>query len=339
MGSLTLRERWMLLLGINTNISPKFFPPVGDDYRKLHDIRVVEQDANRTRQSDAFFSTDHMHTIIFEILCRFCFYHNFRYMQGLNEILAPFLSLSPLYEQFCQDSISTECNRVALSDFQAEISLFEEFVTRYCSSLIQCKGIQVLQAQLSGLHQLLYYFDPLLSYHLSRLNISTDMYAVPWLITLFSRRQSYDFVFYLWEKYLYLDDVGLIVFLCVALLEFRKDEILTLDSEEITQYVVKMNFRNRDEINSVFEIAKSLRKRCPCSSLQEIREVGFDKSLTDYERMIGALNLMVNFSYFCSTSFFLILTLWTTCFMICCSIGHVCLFVRVICFKTLHFNV
>ena len=59
----------------------------------LYKSRVIEQDVARTRADETFYANKSIRCLMKEVLMRYCAHYRLQYMQGLNEILAPFLKL------------------------------------------------------------------------------------------------------------------------------------------------------------------------------------------------------------------------------------------------------
>ena len=90
----------MELLGVDTTNKESLtnFPVywnfrTGDEVRNLMDARVIERDVDRTRSNDSYFRDKKIRLLMKECLVRYCAYYKIYYLQGLNEILAPMLTL------------------------------------------------------------------------------------------------------------------------------------------------------------------------------------------------------------------------------------------------------
>ena len=60
----------------------------------------------------------------------------------------------------------------------------------FLSSFFEADNSHVLDRQLSLFGQLITYHDPELAVHLWRIRFAPDLYAYPWLFTLFAREPS-----------------------------------------------------------------------------------------------------------------------------------------------------
>ena len=93
----------------------------------------------------------------------------YRYWQGLDSICAPFVVL---YEN---DGLA--------------YSMFSRFVLRYIDKYCIIDDLGLMHSQWLGKFiQLLAFHDPELSAHLASINFSPHLYAVPWFLTMFSRK-------------------------------------------------------------------------------------------------------------------------------------------------------
>lgn len=153
---------------------------------RADDRRTIYQDVQRTRGDVAFFrssSTRHMLRLTLEA---FCVFYGVNYMQGLNEILAPILTVgmawSPSSSVVDYDTLSAPnsptTNLPSREDFilssdmiqkyRMNMLLFERLVKCLCPATFASKGVNALQAQLSSFHLLLTYHDPSLSMFLRK---------------------------------------------------------------------------------------------------------------------------------------------------------------------------
>jgi len=93
-----LIAEWLALLGGGDGATTAAFLSAdstvhGDQYKS----RVIEQDVVRTRADEAFFAARSVRCLMNEVLVRYCAHNRLQYMQGLNEILAPFLKLGAVH--------------------------------------------------------------------------------------------------------------------------------------------------------------------------------------------------------------------------------------------------
>lgn len=94
---------------------------------------------------------------------------NLTYWQGIDSVLAPFLTVNHLNEAraFC---------------------CLNRFIDANIRDFYRKENTWYLQDALVTLSQLITYYDPDLSAHLKSINFTPNLYAVPWLLTAFSRK-------------------------------------------------------------------------------------------------------------------------------------------------------
>jgi len=130
------------------------------------DKRTISQDVLRTRGDDDFFRDNAIRNVLRVSIEAFCIFHDINYMQGINEILAPILTIDT------SNVLSNLSNNVLLDNqqynstllkYRVNLLLFEKLMKRLCPATFSSKGVNALQAQLTSFHLLLTYHDPLLS--------------------------------------------------------------------------------------------------------------------------------------------------------------------------------
>lgn len=134
------------------------------------DKRTIKQDVLRTRGDDDFFRDSDIRNLLKVSIEAFCLCHDINYMQGMNEILAPILTIdtSNVLSSFNNDTLQSDVEPYdpTLLKYRVNLLLFERFVKRLCPATFSSKGVNALQAQLTSFHLLLTYHDPVLSTYL-----------------------------------------------------------------------------------------------------------------------------------------------------------------------------
>eukprot|EP01035_Chromulina_nebulosa_P034083 gene34083-45693_t len=139
---------------------------------RADDKRTIHQDILRTRADDAFFRSKIY--LLKRALEAFCVYHRVNYMQGLNEILAPIMTIGRSHQTNAKIDISNHSDELTddagqqsyheqLPTFGINLLMFEQLVKKLCPATFASKGVNALQAQLTSFHLILTYHDPLLS--------------------------------------------------------------------------------------------------------------------------------------------------------------------------------
>ncbi len=139
---------------------------------RADDKRTIHQDILRTRADDVFFRSKIF--LLKRALEAFCVYHRVNYMQGLNEILAPIMTIGRSHQFTAKsdtcihldeeaDEDGQSSYREQLSTFGINLLMFEQLVKKLCPATFASKGVNALQSQLTSFHLILTYHDPLLS--------------------------------------------------------------------------------------------------------------------------------------------------------------------------------
>jgi len=139
------------------------------------DARVVDADVKRTRGYLPIFQEPATQDTIRMLLTTFCLANDVRYKQGMHELLAPFVALSP---------------DPPLPPLPAEATyaMFSRFVSRYLGPFFRDEGTRVLQEGFALFELLLVYHDPELARHLKRHDFPPALYLTPFLVTLFGKK-------------------------------------------------------------------------------------------------------------------------------------------------------
>ncbi|KPI86141.1 hypothetical protein ABL78_4796 [Leptomonas seymouri] len=165
----------------------------------------------------------------------------YAYWQGLDSVCAVLLTVSPHDEALVLAQLSAVVERFIAHDEGSEDGLGSR------SSLLMSSAPPPLQQQLQlppkpsmadQLHQLsvvLRYCDPLLAHHLfSVLGCTPELYAISWLLTLFSHSLPTRKVYHLWDLLFVNGDLSgggstCLVVLCVAVMMHRRATLLSSD--------------------------------------------------------------------------------------------------------------
>jgi hypothetical protein len=94
------------------------------------------------------------------------------YWQGLDSICAAFL----------------------VNNFNDEATAFQSliiFIKRFLPTFFQEDNSATIQAFLTSFRQLITFHDPELGYHLTKVGFLPDLYAIPWFLTFFTRKNCF----------------------------------------------------------------------------------------------------------------------------------------------------
>jgi hypothetical protein len=300
-------------LGIHDHEKTAKFWNKSIDVTAVPESRVIDQDVMRTRSDETFFRNGLVRGLLRLILLRYCAHYDVRYMQGLNEIIAPLLLLQ--LQKPCsggddnaqsegkgeiheEGSTEFEKNNEIIDQFAMQylenINIIEKFLAKMSPVLFSTEGVQALQSQLAYFHLFLYFFEADLSSRLTRECMTADIYAPSWFITLFARRSDTDIALYLWWKLLHGAKAHLILFTGIAFVQLHKELLMILPNEQLPEVIVNLRFETKSDIDLAITQAIKLEAATPPSVLSSLIKHGFDTTTTDYERAKGLYEVMVS---------------------------------------------
>lgn len=102
---------------------------------------------------------------------------NYVYWQGLDSLTAPFLFLN-----FNNEAKAFAC--------------LSAFIPKYLHKFFLKDNSMVIQEYLAKFSQLIAFHDPHLANHLYDINFYPELFAIPWFLTVFSRKSQYYLLFY-----------------------------------------------------------------------------------------------------------------------------------------------
>lgn len=211
----------------------------------------IEKDVERTRPGLSRFKQPAVRRALLRLLCLFCARHKVAYVQGFNELLAPFVVLA-----------DTGGNP------RIVYALFSNFVTRFAPWMLEtseCHVFDVLKRMFKYFGRLLLYHDPELYWLLERHMMTPDLYATSWFVTLFARNFTVESVLALWDLLLLEDNPLGITFFGVALLCSKRVQLLTVDESRIPETLMMLTARSQDEVRKLWKIGSFVRVRTPPS--------------------------------------------------------------------------
>ena len=300
-------SKWMSILGITDDKETAHFESVAEEeLAKNTKMRVITQDVLRTRSDEPFFKNGFLKAIMKQTLIRFCSFHRIEYMQGLNEILAPILTLQEdiLLEvqkgAFSLESQSIECWDQVTSyldhPFGLNLLIFERLMALLSPTTFSTRCVDAIQVQLTTFHLLLMYHEPVLAIILRKEGMTPDIYAMSWLITLFARRQPVHRALHIWDLLLQIDSPYICVFLAVALIRSRKASILNNSADVLPETLVSLKFESDEEIDAVFTDALLLQRSTPSHIINDLKVLGFNALIEESVREEGLKELWVSVS-------------------------------------------
>jgi len=273
---------------------------------------VIGQDVARTRQDVSYYRSEKTQAWMRRALALVCIDRSgggnelgSEYMQGLNEILAPFLLLDATKND--DDSMGAEDPQKPYGMVPSpegpgalHFCLFRAVLTQLAPTLFDAAAQQHLApagqpAALSPLRSHLRAFGDLAAYHeaplvarLQAAQLTPAVYAAPWLVTLLARRSEPMVLFALWDRLLFrpqddvlpappnlstpslafqaaIGDPSLVPYACVALLSLQRAALLSLASDELPQAITQLGLESVAEVKVLVRKAASLRAATPPS--------------------------------------------------------------------------
>jgi len=218
---------WQLLLGTESKDRFLLDDSIRDTKQDLENQRVIRVDAQRTRADVAVFRTEEMQALVSRLLTFYCKRKGIRYKQGLNEVLAPFIMLRENPQ--LPDGII--------------FNLFYAFIERFLPHAYVHEDFHALQCSFRLFRLLLLYHDPELCNFLDTHNLSPELYATPWFLTLFARNVPLPVLYQLWDTYLLEEDDGgphLHMFIALALTLENRMGILSTHPSDLPIYLTSV---------------------------------------------------------------------------------------------------
>jgi hypothetical protein len=234
---------------------------VFDPVEPCGEQHVLEADVHRTRAEIDLFRQEDVREYIRILLQKFCLDHEIQYKQGMNEVLAPLISL-----------VHNNPNRPAgQQQHQLTYSLFKAILFRYLERFFCVDDSAFLLKAFRMFHLLLIYFDPQLANHLSEFDFTPEFYSPQWFLTLYARALPLPHVLRLWDMMIAVDDPSFTFFIGLCMLRAQRFALLRGDQSSIPEIISAMSFKNEDEIDHILNEAIKLYKITPRCILRQLR--------------------------------------------------------------------
>lgn len=169
--------------------------------------RQIEVDIPRCHQYDDFLSSPTGHLKLKRLLKAWVTAHpQYVYWQGLDSLTAPFL-------------ISNFNN-----EERAFLSLYN-FIPKYLHNFFLKDNSMVIKEYLTKFSQLVMFHEPAMAKHLNVINFIPELFAIPWVLTMFSHVFPLHKILHLWDK-LILGDSSYPLFIGIAILKQLKATLM-----------------------------------------------------------------------------------------------------------------
>ena len=210
---------------------------------------IIKNDCLRTRVREgtimSSFQSDLEH-----LLTYYCEINHYEYKQGLNEIFGPLLLLKSKHKYLTYSSI---------------FCIGECLINKYIPNIYRGNDFYALRLSLRLFILLLKYHVPEVYNVLDKLVITPEMYAISWLITLFSSKCTLNVVYHIWDYLIRDDDKLTLIYLMVAFLKSKKDLIINTDSTLEQLLMSNLTILNTNEVDDIMKEVALMKSKTPYS--------------------------------------------------------------------------
>ncbi|CAK61993.1 unnamed protein product (macronuclear) [Paramecium tetraurelia] len=265
---------WDILLG---TYSPQLPHPSFNEINKTSvdqpQYRTLKMDIPRTRSQ---LLQPQMHGILEKIIVFFCQQENISYKQGMNEIFA-------VVAVFNESGLSWE----KVYEYARKIILDNNF--------FKDEEFLSLQVAFQWINLLLKFHDFQLYDYLDKNLLSPELYATPWLLTLFANKMSLECTYLLWEMLYIKKDQLMIYYFVIAVLIFFREKLLSIDSSLLPQTLSGIYIDNVEILKNIYKKAVDLKLNTPSSACIPTKIFDLPKEelkiLMDYYQQLDCLTL------------------------------------------------
>lgn len=252
---------WLLLLRLRVEAllaedAPTFAQAARESVADANAREQIEKDVQRTRPGLARFKQPAVRGALLRLLSLFCERKRVAYVQGFNELLAPFVLIT-----------DTGGNP------RLVYALFSEFVARFAPWMLETsetRVFDVLKRLFKYFGRLLLYHDPELYWLLERHMMTPDLYATSWFVTLFARNFTVESVLALWDLLLLEDNPLGTSFFGIALLCSKREELLSVDESRIPETLMMLTASSPADVRRLWKIGSRMRKSNTPPSFQRL---------------------------------------------------------------------
>ncbi|RUP48461.1 rab-GTPase-TBC domain-containing protein [Jimgerdemannia flammicorona] len=172
---------------------------------------------------------------------------------GLDYLCAPFLTLN-----FNNEALAFAC--------------LQRFIPRFLCNFFLHDNEGVLQEYLAIFRHLLSFHDPELSRHVEAISFVSNLYAIPWFLTLFTHVFPLDKIYHLWDKFL-VGPSSFPLFAGISILRQLRDTLLASEFNECILLFSPESFPEVD-IEKCIQSALSMCKITPPSITYRVHDPG-----------------------------------------------------------------
>ncbi|CRG96937.1 conserved Plasmodium protein, unknown function [Plasmodium gallinaceum] len=220
-------------------------PNINETTQKIIDLDVFRTRINKENEKTVYF---------FNLFLNYaCSYFQFKYKQGLNEVLALFFYLKGKYFNmidvyFC----------------------FQNFVEKFLKEFYYDDEFFFLQISFYLFKLLIKYHDPLLSEILEKNKMTPEIYASSWFLTLFASKSNLRILNIIYLIFLLEHNPFFYFFFSLALLILHRNVFLCVDNSNLPELLSKINIFNKKFLKKVWSLGKFLEKNTPISFVHKL---------------------------------------------------------------------
>ncbi|KXS11646.1 hypothetical protein M427DRAFT_147685 [Gonapodya prolifera JEL478] len=203
---------WAALLDVEGDVNIEYLEI--DKETETETDRQLDADIPRCHQYNELLSSPEGHTRLRRVLKAWLAAEQDRlvYWQGLDSLAAVFLSLN-----FNEEALAFAC--------------FQRFVGKFLGNFFVHDNSPVFQEYMCSFQHLLSFHEPALSAYVHSIGLHPDLYAIPWVMTLFAHVFNLEKVYHLYDKFI-VGPPSLPLFFGVAILAQAKESIMTREFNE-----------------------------------------------------------------------------------------------------------
>ena len=223
------------------------------------DQHIIINDSIRTRFKECDLVPG-FKKILEEILTFYCNTKKIMYKQGLNEIFGPLILLKYKMKNLKLTTI---------------FNFAEAFIDKFLPDYFYENELYSLRSSISLFVHLLKYHEPSVFNYLDSIEIQHELYATNWLLTLRAQKLNLDILYNLWDNLIKVNDPLFIHFILVALIKYKRELLISCDSNLLLKLMVGLTITSKDELEEIIKIALQLRSHTPYSYRLLANEIGF----------------------------------------------------------------
>ena len=202
---------WASLLGIEHDTVARYQGIDKDSWTPTD--RQIEVDIPRCHQYNTLLASPEGHRKFKRVLKAWVATNpQYVYWQGLDSLSAPFI-----YLNFNDEPLAFAC--------------LSAFIPKYLHGMFQRDNAAVIQEYLAKFSHVQAFHEPQLFCHLDGIGFIPDLYAIPWILTMFAHVFPLQNIFHLWDKLL-LGDSSFPLCIGLAILMQLKERLLQSEFNE-----------------------------------------------------------------------------------------------------------